>query len=451
MSDDESGKGAGTAPSMDGSSSSDESTEELRQIFDAIDTDRDGFITLEEMMEKELQQSMVRGSIFNENRKRAELQEFIRAGDLNGDQQLDFREFVISMNMRALHGQQVSSDEDDGRQRSASQVSLARRASQAKTAWRQRQSSRKLTKIRALNNSHWEKHKGEVMDPSAAGTRERLKVLFDSLGGPERGVIEVKSVVDNGRDFLHPAHLKALEERADKEVDLEEFGRLLQGAQVTNGELKDGSDAVVYFRVRRGDYRVESMSLEDVRCTLSAIRRRVPDGDADFDLALTLADLMADKADAAQREVTYLEEQLDRTTRHLRKAKAQIASLMQAKPSELAERAAKEAQAAKEAAQRRSHAERNQEFFFITALAVKLNVEARLKAAGQPLPPVPSTKKLYEEAMQAKVPFQLYYRWIERQLDPTMRKPSVVPTPALQQQLAAVAKAAAAAGAAPKP
>jgi len=37
-----------------------------------------------------------------------------------------------------------------------------------------------------------------------------------------------------------------------------------------------------------------------------------------------------------------------------------------------------------------------------------------------------STKKLYEAAMAARVPFQYYSRWIEKQLDPNFRKRGAV-------------------------
>lgn len=104
--------------------------------------------------------------------------------------------------------------------------------------------------------------------------------------------------------------------------------------------------------------------------------------------------------------------------------------------------------------QKRSHKERNQEFFFLTALSIKLEIEAKYKARGLRPPGsskccvlravccvascvwidrivvadrhrrirhAESTKQLYEEGMKLHVPFQFYHKFLRLQLDPVVK------------------------------
>jgi Ca2+-binding EF-hand superfamily protein len=60
--------------------------------------------------------------------------------------------------------------------------------------------------------------------------------------------------------------------------------------------------------------------------------------------------------------------------------------------------------------------ERNKEFFFLTSLVVKLNIERVLRERGQtPAKPI-STKGLYEKAMRERVNFANYHSWLTNQL-----------------------------------
>ncbi len=186
-------------------SSSEEETEELQQLFDRMDTNNDGYITVNEMLSMERKLAQNRGSVFDELVKRQELADFLRQGDLNKDQKLDFREFVISMKMRSLPSDVQSSDLDDysrrggPRGRRANTNNTTRRStliSSASAPSIMRERRRANTTSHSSTPVHDMENATAVIAPADSDiARQRLYELFTALDSNQDQLVELKDII----------------------------------------------------------------------------------------------------------------------------------------------------------------------------------------------------------------------------------------------------------------
>jgi len=247
----------------DHDSSSDEDTEEMQQIFEKIDSNRDGYITIEEMLAHQKRIAFHRGSVFDEVKERSDLLNFLRHGDLNKDQRLDFHEFVVAEKMRVME-QSMHSDsdnEDTVAKLPTARIAAARRRSVAQNLTRRPSNITNTSSMSSIVVGHgpvaeavrrrrksarsmevrWEADKKQVVDPTSEDVRPKVEQLFDQLDGDKDGFIEARDLLKleglmaKGDVAVTPAV------RQKRQAALKKF---VDNLETTNAEAKLTTDDV---------------------------------------------------------------------------------------------------------------------------------------------------------------------------------------------------------------